>query len=89
MSTNVHYVACWTEDDGIYCCGHEHRTIAESMNCLVPDGRSFIRAMDGGVSRSLKDGEVGEFLIALKNMPWSSRFRLQIASNEEKDIAGL
>jgi hypothetical protein len=69
LSTNVlpiRYVACWTEDDGIYFCGHEHKTIAESMKCLVPDGGSFIRACEAGVSRSLNDGEVGEFLVALK-----------------------
>ena len=72
MSTNVHYMACWTEDDGIYCCGHEHRSIAESMNCLVPDGRSFIRARESGASRSLNDGEAGEFLVALQAMPWRS-----------------
>src|SRR5579864_1240197 len=50
---DVHYVACWTENDGVYCCGHTHPGVREAMNCLVPDGRSFIRAYDAGVYRSL------------------------------------
>ncbi len=74
MSTNVtvRYVACWTEDDGIYCCGHQHETIAGAMECLVPDGGNFIRAYEAGVSRSLDDEEFLEFLRALSMMPWSS-----------------
>lgn len=67
------YAACWTEDDGVYFCGHKHKTVAESMKCLVPDGRSFIRAFENGVSRSLMDEEFQEFLIALKAMPWRHR----------------
>jgi hypothetical protein len=62
------YIACWTEDDGIYFCGHEHETIAESMKCLVPDGGSFIRAFEAGVSRSLNEAEDKEFLAALSTM---------------------
>ena len=68
----MHYVACFTEDDGIYSCGHKHRTVAEAMNCIVPDGGSFIRAIDSGSSRSLYQGEFIVFLEALKKMPWSS-----------------
>lgn len=62
------YIACWTEDDGIYFCGHEHETIAGSMKCLVPDGGSFIRAFEAGVSRSLNEAEYKEFLAALSNI---------------------
>jgi hypothetical protein len=74
MSTNatVRYVACWTEDDGIYYCGHEHESIVEAMTCLVPGGGNFIRAYEAGVSRSLDDREFLEFLRALPMMPWSS-----------------
>ena len=67
----ITYVACFTEDDGVYSCGHEHESIADAMNCLVPDGRSFIRACEAGVFRSLHQGEFIDFLEALKKMPWS------------------
>jgi hypothetical protein len=67
----MHYVVCFTEDDGVYFCGHEHRNVAEAMKCLVPDGGSFIRAYDDGVFRSLYQGEFIDFLEALRKMPWS------------------
>ncbi len=35
------------------------------MNCLIPDGRSFIRAVEKGTTRSLDDAELKEFLGAL------------------------
>lgn len=76
LSTNggrVWYVYCWTEDDGIYFCGHKHESIAESMKCLVPDGGGFIRAIESGASRSLNEVESKEFVAALKSMPWSCR----------------
>ncbi|MBZ5508240.1 MAG: hypothetical protein LAO78_22500 [Acidobacteriia bacterium] len=57
------YLTCWTEDDGIYSCGHEHLTIREALECLVPDGKSFIRARDNGRLRSLNDAEFGVFLV--------------------------
>jgi hypothetical protein len=69
----VHYVACFTEDDGVYSCGHKHLSIAEAMNCLVPDGGSFIRACDYGAFRSLNDVELIQFVLALRRMPWSLR----------------
>ncbi len=69
------YLACWTEDDGIYSCGHEHESIAEAMKCLVPDGRSFIRACESGVFRSLNEREFVTFLAALSAMPWRSSVR--------------
>jgi len=61
----LHYVACWTEIDGIYSCGHEHLTIADALECLVPDGRTFIRAYDRGALRSLNDAETEVFLEAV------------------------
>jgi len=67
----ITYVVCFTRDDGVYSCGHKHKTVAEAMNCLVPDGGSFIRACDGGVFRSLHQDEFIDFLQALKKMPWS------------------
>ncbi len=73
MNASIRYVACWTDDDGIYFCGHEHKSIAESMQCLVPDGGNFIRAYEAGASRSLDDREFLDFLQALRTMPWSSR----------------
>ena len=83
MATNipdVRYLACWTEDDGIYSCGHEHETIADAMKCLVPDGRSFLRACESGMTRSLTEVEVSYFLVALGDMPWRS-------SEESKKVA--
>ncbi len=71
------YLACWTEDDGIYSCGHSHETVADAMRCLVPDGRSFIRACESGGAgtRSLNEGEFAAFLAALSEMPWRSSVR--------------
>ena len=74
---DVHYVACWTEDDGVYSCGHTHLGVRDAMNCLVPDGGSFIRAYDAGVFRSLTNREFIDFLEALQDMPWSWRNRAQ------------
>lgn len=62
----IRYRACWTEDDGIYSCGHEHESIREALGCLVPDGRSFIRAWEAGVFRSLDEDEFICFLAALR-----------------------
>ena len=76
---DMHYVACWTEDDGIYCCGHTHLDVRDAMNCLVPDGGSFIRAYDAGVLRSLTNREFIDFLEALQEMPWSWRNKAQEA----------
>ena len=67
------YVACFTEDDGIYYCGHLHRTVAEAMRCLVPDGGIFVRAYEDGVSRPLDSREFIDLLEALGTMPWSAR----------------
>jgi hypothetical protein len=69
----IRYVACFTEDDGVYSCGHKHASIAAAMNCLVPDGGSFIRAYDSGVFRSLTNRELIDFLESLGKMSWSSR----------------
>jgi hypothetical protein len=69
----MHYIACFTEDDGVYSCGHEHASIAEAMNCLVPDGGSFIRACEAGTFRSLNDEEFFQFELWLREMPWSSQ----------------
>ena len=74
---DVHCVACWTEDDGVYCCGHSHLVVRDAMNCLVPNGGSFIRAFDAGVFRSLTNREFIDFLEALQEMPWSWRNKAQ------------
>jgi hypothetical protein len=79
----VHYVACFTEDDGVHSCGHSHPDVRDAMNCLVPDGGSFIRACDAGTFRSLDPREFIDFLEALEMMPWSraqwsSRWRSRI-----------
>ncbi len=66
------YVSCWTEDDGIYSCGHEHGRVQDAMKCLVPDGRSFIRACESGVFRSLNEREFVVFLAGLSEMAWRS-----------------
>jgi hypothetical protein len=71
--SKVRYVACWTEDDGIYFCGHKHTSVADAMQCLVPNGGSFIRACEAGVFRSLNELEYFAFLQAVRNMPWSLR----------------
>ena len=67
----ITYVTCFIEEDGLYSCGHEHESVADAMNCLVPDGRTFIRAREAGVFRSLRQREVIDFLEVLKKMPWS------------------
>jgi hypothetical protein len=66
------YVACFTEDDGVYSCGHKHASVREALDCLVPDGGSFIRACDAGSYRSLNDEEFVQFELALRDMLWHS-----------------
>jgi hypothetical protein len=56
------YMVCWTAIEGIYSCGHEHLSVKEAVECLVPDGKSFIRASDQGRLRSLNDAEFSVFL---------------------------
>ena len=73
----IKYVACFTEDDGVYACGHFHPTVRAAMNCLVPNGGSFIRAYDAGVFRSLTNREFIDFLESLEEMPWSWRSKAQ------------
>jgi hypothetical protein len=68
----IRYAACWVEDDGIYSCGHDHESVADAMQCLVPYGGDFIRACESGVFRSLDEGEFVTFLAALREMPWRS-----------------
>jgi hypothetical protein len=76
-TSEIRYAACFTEDDGVYSCGHLHTTIREAMNCLVPDGGSFIRAYDAGNFRSLSNREFIDFLESLEQMPWSRRRKAQ------------
>jgi hypothetical protein len=47
------------------------------MDCLVPDGGSFIRAYDAGILRSLTNPEFIDFLESLQKMPWSRRSKAQ------------
>jgi hypothetical protein len=75
------YVACWTEDDGVYSCGHSHLAIRDAMNCLVPDGGGFIRAHDAGVFRSLTNREFIDFLEALRRCPGVGAIRLKEANS--------
>ena len=73
----ITYVTCFTADDGVYSCGHLHPTVREAMNCLVPNGGSFIRAHDSGTFRSLSNREFIDFLESLEQMPWSWRSKAQ------------
>lgn len=73
----ITYVACFTADDGVYSCGHLHPSVRAAMNCLVPDGGSFIRAHDAGIFRSLTNREFIDFLESLEQMPWSWRSKAQ------------
>jgi hypothetical protein len=57
----IFYVACWTEDDGVYSCGHTHLGVRDAMNCLVPDGGSFMGANEAGAFRSLTNREFIDF----------------------------
>jgi len=74
---DISYVACFTQDDGVYSCGHLHPTVREAMNCLVPNGGSFIRAHDAGTFRSLSNREFIDYLESLEQMPWSCRSKAQ------------
>ena len=76
----IFYVACYTAPDGIYRCIHEHPTLRDAMNCLVPDGGSFIRVFDDGVFRSLNNPELIEFVELLEEMPWSFRYKAKKAA---------
>lgn len=59
------YMVCWTGVEGIYSCGHQHLSLGDALECLVPDGKSFIRASDEGRLRSLNDTEFSAFLSAI------------------------
>ena len=66
--SEVKYRTCWTvKRMGILNCGHEHPTIAAALGCLIPDGRSFIRAFSDAhpLGRSLNENETIEFLASL------------------------
>ena len=76
-TSEIQYVACFTQDDGVYACGHFHSSVRAAMNCLVPNGGSFIRAHEGGTFRSLTNREFIDFLESLEHMPWSWRSRAQ------------
>jgi len=76
-TTEIKYVACFTATDGVYACEHLHPTVRDAMNCLVPDGGSFIRAHDAGIFRSLTNQEFIDFLESLPQMPWSRLSRTQ------------
>jgi hypothetical protein len=76
-TTEIRYAACFTEDDGVYSCGHLHSSVREAMDCLVPNGGSFIRAFDSGTFRSLTNREFIDFLESLEQMPWSKRSKAQ------------
>jgi len=56
--TEVRYVVCWTEYDGIYWSGEKYQTIGEAMSHMIPDGRHFVRAYENGIFRSLNDAEI-------------------------------
>jgi hypothetical protein len=70
MKYQIYYLACWTEDNGVYSCVHKHTTVQDAMKCLIPDGGCFIRANEKGTFRSLNDAEYMDFSVALLNMPW-------------------
>jgi len=73
----ISYVACFTQDDGVYSCGHLHPSVREAMNCLVPNGGSFIRAHEAGTFRSLSNREFIDYLESLEHQPWSWRSKSQ------------
>jgi len=68
----MHYEICWVGEDGLYGCGHEHPSVADAARHMVPNGRSFIRACESGVFRSLNEAEFSCFLASLCHMPWRS-----------------
>jgi hypothetical protein len=47
------------------------------MNCLVPNGGSFIRAHEAGTFRSLSNREFIDYLESLEHQPWSWRSKSQ------------
>jgi hypothetical protein len=69
----VRYTACRVEDGAIRMCGHEHDTIAGALGCVVPDGGSFVRRVEFGVTTSLSEREFIDFLKALVDAPWASQ----------------
>jgi hypothetical protein len=75
--SKIWYVACFIQQDGIYSCEHFHPSVRDAMNCLVPDGTSFIWAFESGAYRSLRQREFIDFLEALQTMPWSCRNKPQ------------
>lgn len=69
----LYYVACWTEENGsTYACVHEHTSIREALDCLIPNGNFFIRANEEGHYRSLQEDEIREFNQVIQQMPWAT-----------------
>jgi hypothetical protein len=64
MVTEVRYEACWIESDGMYSCGCAHHSIDAAIACVMPDGRTFIRAIEDGKSRQLNETELTQFVAA-------------------------
>ena len=62
-------MACWTEDDGIHSCGHQHASVSDAMKCLPPGGAGFVRAFDAKNCRALNDAEWIDFMAALNTIP--------------------
>jgi hypothetical protein len=68
----LHYVVCWAGERGaIYGCIHQHATIREALDCLIPNGTNFLRANEEGHYRSLQETEIIEFLRVIQQMPWA------------------
>lgn len=32
--SSKYYLSCWTEDDGIHSCGHEHESVKDALKVL-------------------------------------------------------
>jgi hypothetical protein len=73
--SKIWYAAFYIAADGLYRCDHQHPTVRDAMNCIVPDGGSFIRAFESGAFRSLDYDELLEFVESLQDMPWSHRYK--------------
>jgi hypothetical protein len=70
-------------DDGVYFCGHSHLVVRDAMNCLVPDGGSFI-AHDDWYLPVFDEREFVDFFESLKEMPGRSAIKLKEANSPSR-----
>lgn len=69
--TNIYYFAAWTDSGCLLGCDHEHKTVAEALDCdsEMRNAGSYVVAVENGLPRALNDEEEAEFQRAPRKSP--------------------